>query len=128
MKAIATEKQRESLKELIQTELLKRGFTAKIKTFEETERNNRAFIEFETESFQTTPVIFKDIKITNFSSSIEEERVVRDDKTSYNVKRFWIQVNVSYSSFSGGSNGENLFDLTGNFHEDHSNIGYYNIR
>lgn len=106
---ITTELQRNQIKDFIQTELLKRGFLAKIVRFEEVSGRYEPRLEFETESFQTTPVIFKSIKVENFSSSITKEEGV-DGSILY---RIWISVHVSYETFEGGSNGTKLFAVFG---------------
>ena len=128
MKTITTKDQRNSLVDLIQTELLKRGFTAKITSFEEVEKRGSNYIEFETESFQTTPVLFKELKISNFSTSIRKQDGVSEDGSTYVTTEFWIQVSARYSGFTGGTNGQNIFDLSGNFFEDNSTINEFHIR
>lgn len=115
MKTYTTQEQRNSLQELIQTELLKRGFTAKIISFEE---EDKKYLKFHTESFQTVPVLFKEIQVSNFSTSVGQEIRKREDKTEYQVTTFWIQVDVRYSHFEGGSNGSRLFAIQGHFFED----------
>lgn len=100
-----TQKQRDEIQEFIQVELLKRGFHAKITSFKEAEgRNGKNYLEFQTETFQTTPVIFKSVRINNFSSSIS-------DVIDKMFRRVWVQVHVSYEHFDRGSNGCCLFDL-----------------
>ena len=113
-----TQDQKDTLQEIIQTEMLKRGFTAPITSFEEVEgRRGGSYIEFTTEPFQTTPVIFKEIRVGNFSTSISKEEMEREDKTKYTVIRFWIGVSARYTNFSGGTNGADLFQITGAFFE-----------
>lgn len=128
MKTITTEGQRDSLVDLIQIELLKRGFTAKITTFQEVEKKGSHYIEFESESFQTVPVLFKEIKISNFSTNISTGKITRKDNSQYSIIKFWIQVSARYYGFGGGSNGQNIFDLSGVFYEKESRISEFNIR
>jgi hypothetical protein len=106
MSTVSSEKQRAIIQEFIQDELLKRGFTAPIIEFKE-EAHRFSFI---TEKFQTTPVLFKSICVSDFGSGI------RDIDESYEncvVRSFWIQIHVNYQHFGGGSNGCTLFTLTG---------------
>tara|TARA_R110000851_G_C12632111_1_gene517949 strand:- start:48 stop:407 length:360 start_codon:yes stop_codon:yes gene_type:complete len=112
MKLITTQEQREQIKKHIQTELLKRGFTAKITRLEEV----KCRLEFETEKFQTTPVIFESIFISNFSSSITKK--TNEDKNIH-FHRVWIQVNVVYNHFDSGANTCNLFTFYGDLHDGH---------
>ena len=60
---------------------------------------------------ETTPVLFKKIQISNFSSSIkEDEKIIK--KENQKIHRIWFQVNVSYEHFSGGRNGCELFQFS----------------
>ena len=115
---ISNQNQMNKLKDFIQDELLKRGFTAKISYFGEVSDKNGSKFEFITEEFQTTPVIFKSIFISNFSSSITEEEIERPDGSKITVHKVWISVHVSYKHFGGGSNGCNLFDVAATMYED----------
>lgn len=96
-----TEKQKEQLKEVVRLELLKRGFTAEIETFEID--NEKRKINFKTKNFQTTPVIFKECHIGCFSSGIDEEGA------------FWIIISFYYTTFDNGKNGVKLFSINGLF-------------
>ena len=109
---ISTLEQQQKIQKFIQTELLKRGFLAPITKFEEeeTRRSGSRFI-FETSNFQTTPVIFEKIIVTNFSSSISEPKI--HEKSGAEYFKFWISVHVSYEHFGGGSNGCSLFSVGG---------------
>jgi len=125
MKNLTTEDQRKAVQELIQTELLKRGFTAAIKRFEETEnRSGSNYLSFATEKFQTTPVIFKEIQVDNFSSSLSQEEKTNDAGTKFIVTKFWISVHVSYRHFGGGTNGCELFQISGKFYDDNDHTHY----
>lgn len=106
-----SEKQMEEIKKTIQREILKRGFTAKIVKFEEViSRMNRHRVEFCTESFQTVPVMFEEVYISNFSSEIS----LIENEDGDNYYRIWITVNVGWKHFGGGSNGTGLFSVTFN--------------
>ena len=69
---LLTENNISEIKEFIRIELLKRGIHANIKTLEEVvtdvEKDNK--IRFESENFQTTPVMFKTLKIIDWSTHI----------------------------------------------------------
>ena len=103
------------LQETVRIELLKRGHLAKIERFEEIEgRNNETRISFNTESFQTTPVIFKSLQINEFSSSISEETQSHDvsgTPTDFTVIKVNLSVNISFENFNGGTNGTEIFTL-----------------
>ena len=115
MKNLLSEKAVNTIKDLLQTELLKRGILAPIKRIEEVEsRSGSTYISFETEKFQTTPVIFKSLKVENFNSWIKK---VEGD---YVVV---ISVHYSYKHFGGGSNGCLLFNFQCNVSEDGEYVG-----
>ena len=63
----------EAIKETLQLEILKRGINAPIIDICETisERTFKHYLKFETSEFQTIPVMFKSIKINQFSSFVE---------------------------------------------------------
>lgn len=106
MEALLNWEHLEQIKNHLQTELLKRGFNAKIDRINEKVARNgieHNYVEFETEPFQTIPIIFKKVWITNFSSWI------RDHKTNKNYWVITIQVHIRYEHFTGGHNGTNLF-------------------
>ena len=97
----------ESLKQIkdkIQIELLKRGFMATIKLELDSKNNN---IRVLSESFQTTPVIFKSIVIDNFGGSITEKK--ENLNNSFEV---WVPIHISYEHFDMGSNGCSLFSFS----------------
>ncbi len=116
----STDVQLEAIKKAIQTELLKRGFQAPIVKIEEktSSRSSRHRIEFHTEKFQTTPVLFEELRVQNFSSEIYKEM---DDERE--VTKFYIGVNVAYNHFNLGSNSSELFTIRGCLSER----GIYNI-
>ena len=118
MKNLITENQKGKIKELIEIELLKRGFTAKLIEFNEIEGRTgdhygetKTMIELNSEPFQTIPVIFKEIKITNFSTSVKKSIITNSDKTIVPITRVWIQIYASYELFDGGSNCTALFEF-----------------
>jgi len=107
----------EAIKEAIQIELLKRGFTAPIISIEEkVSRTNRHRISFHTENFQTVPVLFKTIQVNEFSSEIFS--------SEKDVVEFYIGVHVSYTHFDLGSNSSSLFQIKGYLNER----GVYGIK
>lgn len=100
------------IKEIIQVELLKRGFTAEILNFCENVKNGKPRLEFYTATFQTTPVMFKELEIRNFSSWLTKETVenMEGEKT---FDKFTIEVAVKYTLFEGGYNWTILFRVSG---------------
>jgi len=99
---ISTENQRNLIKERIEIELLKRGFQVNILSFVVLESKNK--FEFISSNFQTTPVLFEKLNISNFSSYIIQKE---------GGFGFYIQVNVNYRLFTGGNNGFSLFSISG---------------
>ena len=115
MTTLTTLDQRKQLQEVLQTELLKRGFLAPIKEVVESEgRRGGNYLEFETENFQTTPVIFKQINVANFNSTLREE-FVENENGKFRVLRFWMTISARYTNFDGGTNGSNIFAISGEF-------------
>lgn len=119
MNLITTPQQIAILKGLIQTELLKRGFTSKIIPIKEKEiKSGSNRITFESEEFNTVPVIFKRIHIREFTSSVNLEEIKREDDSILLKKSIHIGIHVSYEHFGMGSNGCGLFNLNGHFFND----------
>ena len=115
MKKLLSEKAINTIKDLLQTELLKKGILAPIKRIEEVEgRSGNRYISFETEKFQTTPVVFKFLIVENFHSWIKKV------EGGYVVT---IYVHYSYEHFGGGSNGCSLFNFQCNVSEDGEYVG-----
>ena len=110
-KLLLTTGQINSLKNFVQDELLKRGFTAKITTFEEIISRGSHYINFETESFQTVPVIFKSLKVASFSTSVSQAVLENESGVTYTKTNVWITISTRTKSFDGGSNGTNLFQF-----------------
>ena len=117
IKTIISEKCLLKIKERVSLELTKRGFHVELIDFKEAVTKERHRITFGSTSFQTAPVLFKEIIVGNFSSGInkDEREESRKGWTRYNV---WFQVNVSYEHFSGGRNGCQLFSYSCNYWED----------
>lgn len=100
------------IKDLIQDELTKRGFHAQIVICNETEsRRGGTYVEIESLPFQTTPVLFKEIKINNFGSWISEP----NDDGCIEVQ---IEIHISYNVFGGGTNGTSLFSFRCEIYND----------
>ena len=115
MKNLLSEKAINTIKDLLQVELLKRGILAPIKRIEEEEgRSGNRYISFNTEEFQTTPVIFKSLMVGNFNSWIKKV------EGGYVVI---IDVHYFYEHFGGGTNGCSLFNFQCNVSEDGEYVG-----
>ena len=110
----STPEQRNQIREFIKDELTKRGFHATLVRFEEkaNARGNKTHFSFETESFQTAPVLFKDIKIGEFNTQINKDEENTVDKEIYNL---WLSVYVHYTHFGMGTNCSELFSITGHY-------------
>lgn len=101
------------LKDAIKTELTKRGFHT---PFNVKIENKKIIIE--SEPFQTIPVLFKEISIISFGSKIE------DNVDLPRIKNFWVNVNVQYKHFDGGTNGCNLFAVVGKYYNPSEDSDY----
>jgi hypothetical protein len=118
MENIISPAQVELIKERIQEELTKRGIHAPITTFEEYENAHcigERKINLKTAEFQTTPVIFKKLRVESFSTNIEKV------KELYQV---YISLHYSYEHFGGGRNSCCLFDFTCKLFKDCDNNIY----
>lgn len=114
--SFTTPNQRKEIQKFIQTELMKRGFHAQITTLDETEfRDGSIGFNLETEEFQTTPVLFKSIKLMSFNSFISD---VKEADNGFEYRTFSISINARYNHFGGGSNGCNVLSVRGEFSED----------
>lgn len=120
-----TEKTLITIKNEIQTELLKRGITAQIVEFKEYIRNNMHRIELKTEPFQTSPIMFKKLWIENFSNGVYIEK---DKETGYEYYHLWISVHYSYEHFNGGFNGCKLFDFFCNISLDNTCVSLIKVQ
>lgn len=111
--------QLDTVKKVIQTELLKRGYLAKIIDHREVQ-NARGdhFISLKTESFQTVPVMFQTLTIEAFNSRVEIGEGVRANGDPFVESRVWVTIHVDYELFGGGRNGVKLFDVRMSFFED----------
>lgn len=124
--AILTPQQLENVKDTIQTELLKRGFTAPILEFTQVSDKSgptKSFqlrrLSFHTANFQTVPVLFRDLKIQSWNSSVFK---------SNSKVRVWVTVNCAYSIFSGGTNSSELFTIDGTFMDEVDTNFQFDIR
>lgn len=107
MNKMLSENQMNFVKEKIQVELLKRGITAKIIKCEEKEQR----VEILTESFQTFPVMFKEVYVYSHLSGFS--RILNKEGAT----ELYIGLSFRYTSFSGGSNGTDLMDVRFKFIE-----------
>ena len=93
----------EQIREIIRIELLKRGFIVDV-TCTQTKDNS---FKVKTTSFQTTPVLFKDVWIESWNVFIEDKENEKGIKyTDYNIS-----IHVCYEHFDGGMNGCTLFSI-----------------
>ena len=101
--ALASSGTQQSIIDAVQTELVKRGFNAKLSAEFKTARDFSQFLEITSEPFNTVPVIMKEIKITGrISASTEEGNA---------VIKIAGRIGVEYSHFGGGRNGTELFNI-----------------
>lgn len=97
------EKILEQIREIIRIELLKRGFIVDV-TCTPTKDNS---FKVKTTSFQTTPVLFKEVWIESWNVFVEEKENDKGVKyTDYNIS-----IQVCYEHFDSGRNGCNLFSI-----------------
>jgi hypothetical protein len=118
------------IKDRIQLELLKRCFTAPIVKMEEVISRGAHKISFETSEFQTVPVIFKSLKITNFGTSVEKKpKSELNQGATGEYISVWISVYCFFEIFDGGSNTTNLFAIQFNvFGSDYDDVKMKLIR
>lgn len=99
---------RKQAEEIINLELLKRGFLNI--SFEELSydyQTKRQKLTLNSEPFQTTPVIFKEIRVVNFGGRINELEI-----NGNHLLEIAIPINVKYDHFDNGSNSCELFTIT----------------
>lgn len=92
----------EQISEIIRLELLKRGFNVNVNCTEK----GKSF-KVKTSSFQTIPVLFKEIFIESNSVHIEE----KESNNGVKYTEYRIKMSVHYEHFDGGENGCNLFTI-----------------
>lgn len=110
----------EAIRTAIGIELLKRGFTAPItlglKNARPADDSGEWYITLESEPFQTTPVLFREIQVQHFSSTLRQDTSPEANEArterGWDSWKVWISVNARWEVFSGGSNGTTLFDFT----------------
>lgn len=122
----------EAIKETLQLEILKRGINAPIIDICETisEKTSKHYLKFETSEFQTIPVMFKSIKITQFSSSVQSSlKSNLDPSLEGDYISVWLSVVFSYKTFDGGSNCVDMFSIWFNvFNEYEFGVSVTNIK
>lgn len=101
----------------IAEQLTRRGFHAPLSIGVGYRRDQEPYIKLESEPFQTVPVIFKEIRICQFSSTLAQDTspdavTARETDSTRDYWSVWIDVHVAYEHFPNGSNGCTLF----NFH------------
>ena len=110
-----------NIKLVIETELLKRGITAPFTIGQELNRNETATrITLKGEPFQTVPVLFREIRVTEFNSSISK---VRDG-----TLKVWVSIYAEYRNFESGSNAVRLFDFLCTVIRDQNDVYKVEIR
>lgn len=95
---LTTELQRQKIKEIITFELLKRGISTSLLV---EEKDNK--LDLVSTPFQTTPILFKQIIISDFGSWIKQQE---------DFIQVTICVNAFFTLFDGGTNGVSLFTVT----------------
>jgi hypothetical protein len=105
--------------DIIQTELLKRGFVVNV-SCTPTPDNSLKVI---TDEFQTTPVIFKKVWIESFGVKVEEH----ENSKGIKYTDYHISLDVFYEHFGGGKNGCNLFSISLRKFEDWDEVKIISI-
>ena len=93
----------EQIAELIRIELLKRGFVVDVTC---TPTKDDRF-KVKTSTFQTTPVLFKEVWIENWSVFV----VDRENDKGAKYTDYTVSMSVFYEVFNGGHNSTRLFTL-----------------
>lgn len=110
----------EQIAELIQIELLKRGFIVDV-VCSQTGEN---CFKVKTTSFQTYPVLFKNICIKSSSAIFRENTNEKGNKyTDYFVRLF-----ARYELFDGGTNGCELFTIEFRIFENWDKVRILSIK
>ena len=104
------------IKDRVAEELGKRGFHAPLKISQRTSEGKTTRIELESEPFQTVPVLFKSLKVHQFSQSVSR------DKETPALLRIWLCINVGWQRWGGGQNGTELFQFRCVVREDREDI------
>jgi hypothetical protein len=124
-KNILTEKQLTLLDNTIKNELIKRGYFVSYTLNEVSNNRGDNRISLTSDSFNTTPVIFKSLELNAFNSSVKKTthaELFTSDKHDIDLTTVWVTINVTAKYFNGGSNGFNLFDLHCVFYKDNMDI------
>ena len=99
---------RKQVEEIINLELLKRGFpNICLEELSYDYETKKQKLVVSSEPFQTTPVIFKEIRIQNFGGRITELEI-----NGKQLLEIVIPINVRYDHFDSGSNSCELFTIT----------------
>lgn len=98
------------IQQRLSDELLKRGFHAPITVTEQQRKDGQSYLSVSSEPFNTTPVLFRSLTITDFGSRITKSEDGRSGKV-------WIGVWASFTTFAGGGNYVDLFHLTCGYDE-----------
>jgi len=113
---LCSPEQMEKIQKFIQKELLKRGFLSKIIEFKEICKNHYTnYFKLKTEDFQTTPVIFESLFISNFGGSAYNDR-------DEDVIIFHLPINVFYEIMDGGKNSSLLFTVSAKLTTDGEDV------
>lgn len=107
------------ISEIIRIELLKRGFIVDV-TCTPTKDN---LFKVKTSSFQTTPVLFKDVWIESSFAYFDK----KESEKGVKYTEYYISLNVCYEHFDGGRNGCNLFSITLRSFENWSRVSILSI-
>ena len=99
----------ESLKKEISEQLQKRGINVEITLGLEYTKHGEPVPTMDSTTFQTFPVLFKEIKLAFFGSWLKEEE---------DHLRFTATVSARYDHFRTGSNGCDLFTITARIKND----------
>lgn len=114
------EKLLRQISEIIRIELLKRGFTVDVIC---TPTKDNSF-KVKTSSFQTTPVLFKDVWIESWNVFVEE----KENDKGIKYTDYCVSLNVCYYHFDDGRNGCNLFSMTLRSIENYDRISILSIK
>lgn len=117
MSYLLSDKQLNQVKDFISLEMLKRGYSAKIVKFEEhidTNDDERGKINFISESFQTTPVMFKELCVCSLSSGTNKDFHLSREFNK-EIGQVYVEVGVRYRGFDNSSNCTSLFTMRGSF-------------
>jgi len=103
-----TQKHIQRVEQILSDEMARRGLPP-VKVYTCTDRHDKQYLGAQSENFQTTPVLFKSIRIEHFNSAAEF--VEANEEIQVDHIKIWMSVHARYTNFSRGSNGVGILEM-----------------